>query len=182
MSLAAKDSSELFSTISGVLALHDINILFAECFLWRDGTVVDIFTVTDLPEFLAPDETWRRVGYSVRAALTGKLSLEYRLSEKRRSPMAKRSLEVEPEVRVDNAASDFYTLIEVKAADRIGLLYDVSRAMLELDLVVHLSKIATYGDLVQDVFYVRDVLGEKVEGRERIARIEAEIGGNLSAS
>lgn len=181
VTVAARYSPELFSTITGILALHDINILFAECFLWRDGTAIDRFTVADLPEYLSPEETWERVGYSARAALTGRLSLEYRLGEKRRSPLAKKSLATEPAVDLDNKASDFYTLIEVKAADRIGLLHDISLAMQQLDLVIHLSKVATYGDQVRDVFYVRDSLGRKVEDGHRAAEIKSVLAGSLSA-
>lgn len=179
MTLAAKDSPALFSTICGVMALHDMNIVFAECFLWGDGTVIDRFTVTDLPEFLSPEDAWDRVGYSVRAALTGKLSLDYRLDEKRKSPLTRKSLTIEPDVSLDNKTSDFYTLIEIRAPDRVGLLYDVSHAMLDLGLVIHLSKIATYGDQVQDVFYVRDSLGRKIE-KEQIPDIKSALLRSLS--
>jgi [protein-PII] uridylyltransferase len=171
MVIAARDNPVLFQSIAGVFALLDMNILSAECFLWRDGIVVDRFTLSDLPDKLAPDELWERVGYTLRQALTGRLSLDYRLEEKRSSPLAPRSMPKNPEVSVDNTASDFFTLVSLKASDRIGLLYDAARAMHELGLAVHLAKIATYGDQVSDFFYVRDSLGQKLEDPELRKRV-----------
>ena len=72
-------------------------------------------------------------------------------------------------VTVDNGASDFFTVIEVGAPDRIGLLYDITRTLAELQLDVHLAKVATYTDRVVDAFYVRDALGGKITSPEQIA-------------
>ena len=66
-------------------------------------------------------------------------------------------------VTVDNGASDFFTVIEVGAPDRIGLLYDITRTLAELELDVHLAKVATYTDRVIDAFYVRDAVGRKLD-------------------
>ena len=74
---------------------------------------------------------------------------------------------------MENGASDFYTVVEVSAPDRIGLLHDLARAFHDLALDVHLAVVATYGVRVVDAFYVRDLLGEKVVDPERIRAIEA---------
>ena len=66
-------------------------------------------------------------------------------------------------VTMDNGASDFFTVIEVGAPDRIGLLYDITRTLAELELDVHLAKVATYTDRVIDAFYVRDAVGRKLD-------------------
>ncbi len=133
-----------------------MNIVAAQCFSWRDRTVVDVFTVSDPPEFLAPDELWARVAASVRGAMSGRLDLDWRIREKRNAPSTVKALEIEPEVAIHNAASDFHTVIEITAADRLGLLYDVGTALHGLGLSVGIAKIATYGDRVADVFYVRE--------------------------
>jgi [protein-PII] uridylyltransferase len=54
-------------------------------------------------------------------------------------------------------------VIEVGAPDRIGLLYDITRTLAELELDVHLAKVATYTDRVIDAFYVRDAVGRKLD-------------------
>ncbi len=84
-------------------------------------------------------------------------------------------------VSVDNGASDFFTVVEVGAADRLGLLFDVTRTLAELGLDVHLAKVATYGVRVVDAFYVRDVLGRKLEDPGAIAALERALVERLGA-
>ena len=163
MALAALDAPGLFKTVTGVLALQDVNILSAECFVWRDAVVVDIFTVSDLPGHLEPDELWQRVELWVRSALSGRLDLDYRLSQKRESMLAPRSLPHPARVEASNTGSDFYTVVEISASDRVGLLHDVAHVFLEHGVSLRLARIATFGDRVADAFYVRDAHGQKVE-------------------
>ncbi len=82
---------------------------------------------------------------------------------------------------VDNEVSDFFTVIEVGAPDRIGLLFDVTRTFADLQLDVHVAKVATYGDRVVDAFYVRDELGRKVDDDERIAELERALRARLES-
>ncbi len=98
----------------------------------------------------------------LRKVLEGRISLERRVEDKRRHyPPPRRPSPVT--VTVDQEASDFFTVIEVGAPDRIGLLYDITRTLADLHLDVHLAKVATYTDRVIDAFYVRDELGRKVQ-------------------
>ncbi len=63
-------------------------------------------------------------------------------------------------------------MIEVGAPDRIGLLFEITRTFAELELDVHLAKVATYGERVIDAFYVRDALGRKIEHPARAGEVE----------
>ena len=53
----------------------------------------------------------------------------------------------------------------------MGLLCDIAKAMLGLGLRIQLAKIATYGDQVADVFYVREEAGGKISGAERVREV-----------
>ena len=68
-------------------------------------------------------------------------------------------------------------MIEVGAPDRIGLLYDITSALAELTLDVHLAKVATYTDRVIDSFYVRDALGRKVTDARQVDEIGSVVAG-----
>lgn len=50
----------------------------------------------------------------------------------------------------------------------------------ELELDVHLAKVATYTDRVIDAFYVRDDVGSKLEDADQIAKLEATMGERLA--
>ena len=166
----AKDRSGLFSDITGVMALHHINILSAHIYTWREGTAVDIFRVTGPLDPIQPDETWKRIKKDLKNAFTGKLSLDYRLSQKAApcilSPQKKPSRP--PKVMVNNESSDFFTLIEIFADDHLGLLYRIAHTLFKLKLDIRIAKIATKADQIADVFYVRDLEGQKLEDAKQI--------------
>ncbi|WP_415518667.1 MAG: bifunctional uridylyltransferase/uridylyl-removing protein GlnD [Desulfovibrio aminophilus] len=164
LTVAALDRPGLFATLAGVLSLHGLDIRSAELLTWKGGAALDTFVVSEPPDNLFPEEAWGRVQRSAHYALTGKLDLEYRLEERRRSPLSVSAARprYRPSVSVDNDESDFLTRVEVKAGDRLGLLHDVALALHRLGLDIQSARIASSGGRVADVFYVRDGLGLKL--------------------
>lgn len=180
VSIAAPDQPGLFAVLAGVLALHDLNILSAEVLTWKrppgwsGGPIaVDVFVVQEPGEGLYLEDLWQRIRRAISYALTGKLSLDYRLEQKRSSPLslAPGAPKGRRKVRVDSESSDFYTLIEVAAPDRLGLLYDLASAISGLGLVLHLARIATSAGRIHDTFYVRDEGGLKITDPDRAEEI-----------
>lgn len=81
---------------------------------------------------------------------------------------------------MDNESSDFFTLIEIFAEDRLGILYRITHTLFKLRLDIRVAKIATKGDLIADVFYVRDVEGQKVEDKKQVEEIKKALLTNTS--
>ena len=82
-----------------------------------------------------------------------------------------------PQIRVntDNSTSDHYTIIDVFAYDRTGLLYAVTRTFFELGCSVWRAKISTYLDQVLDVFYVTDQENNKIVDQGRLDAIRQRL-------
>ena len=169
-----KDRPGLFADLAGVMALHGINILSAHIYTWRDGTVVDIFSVTKPLDPMRSDEIWDRIREDLQRAFSGALALADRLEEKARPSLISldRTWHWPPEVRIDNQASDFFTIIEVFAEDRVGLLHRITRTLFRLRLDIGIAKIATKKSRVADIFYVRNLEGEKVVDEDQAQAIE----------
>ncbi len=177
--VVASDRPGLLSFIAGALSLAGLSILTAQVFTTEDGAAVDLFEVEGAFEPEIGEERWREFRSTLRRAIEGRVSLDHRVEEKRSHyPSPKRKVPVT--VTIDNEASDFFTVIEIGAADRIGLLYDITRALADLELDVHLAKIATYTDRVIDAFYVRDALGRKIDDAASTESIDAAIGARLA--
>jgi [protein-PII] uridylyltransferase len=171
--VVAADRPGLLSWIAGALSLAGLSILTAQVFTTEDGVAADLFEVQGVFEPVVGEERWREFRGLLRKAIDGRVSLEHRMTEKRRHYPERSDTPVT--VAVDNDASDFFTVIEIGAPDRIGLLYDITRTLSDLELDVHLAKVATYTDRVIDAFYVRDSVGRKVTGSEAVASIEGAI-------
>ena len=169
----SKDRPGIFSRMAGVLAINHCNVVAANIYTWGDGTAVDIFRATPHPDPRRALEIWKKVEKDVENVFGGNLPLEDRIREKSKPSILNNDYTPShpPKIRVDNRASDFFTLIEVFADDRIGLLYDITRTLFELGLDIRIAKIATKVDQVADVFYVRDLEGQKVEDEDRSKEI-----------
>ena len=74
-------------------------------------------------------------------------------------------------VEIDNDVSGAYTVLDVYAADRVGLLFTITNCLYHLWLQIHLAKITTMVDQVLDVFYVTDAEGRKIEDPAHLEQI-----------
>jgi [protein-PII] uridylyltransferase len=73
---------------------------------------------------------------------------------------------------VNNESSDFFTLIEIFADDHVGLLYRIANILFKHKLDIRIAKIATKADQIADVFYVRDLEGQRLEDNKQIEKIK----------
>ena len=81
---------------------------------------------------------------------------------------------------VDNKSSDFFTLVEVFASDRVGLLYQITRALFELRMDIIIAKTGVKGDQIADIFYIRDLEGQKVEDEDQVKELKRSLIYQLS--
>jgi [protein-PII] uridylyltransferase len=175
--IVARDRPGLLATVAGVLALRGASVLAADAATSTDGLVLDVFTVTSAYGVPLERSLWPRVASDLGTALAGRLPLADLLATS--SP----GTEPDPsaiQVSVDNAASQFFSVVEVRAPDRVGLLYRIARTLHELGLDVHHAKIDTLPTGALDVFYVWDADGVKLD-EAAAARVEHVLTARLSS-
>jgi [protein-PII] uridylyltransferase len=160
----------LFSKVAGTLALHGLDVLDAAV-TSVDGWALETFRVESS---FGPTFSWDKVLAELERVLAGRLALQARLAERVRTYASRTpvSAPIAPRVEIDNGASDAATVVEVHAADAIGVLYRITRALSELELDITSAKVATLGAQVVDSFYVRDSTGAKVEDPAVLVEIE----------
>jgi len=156
----------LFMNVTGVLAVKGLQVLDAQIITREDGIVVDTFYVCD-PDFTGPPpaERLNSVGRTIRSVLRGETSVSDLMQGSRRVTFGRQlPLNQHPtEVQIDNETSDNFTIIDVFAHDRQGLLYVMARSLFNLGVSVHAARIATRLDQVVDVFYVMGPKESKIE-------------------
>jgi [protein-PII] uridylyltransferase len=115
-----------------------------------------------------------RLRADIELALLGRLALEARLAERARTYRRRRSSAAAPEppsVQVANEASASSTVIEVRAPDRVGVLYRITKALADIGLDIRHATVQTLGPDVVDTFYVQHG-GAKVVEPGYLAEIE----------
>ena len=168
----------LFMNVTGVLAALGLEVLDAQIMTRKDGFVVDTFFVSD-PDYHGPPPPRRvdRVTQTILDVVKGMEAVEQIVERGRRITFGKQfPMGRKPtEMQIDNEISDHYTVIDVFADDKQGLLFVIAQAIFELGLSVHSARIGTRLDQVVDVFYVTDSAGKKVSDPEVCGGIQDSI-------
>lgn len=179
LTVVARDRPGLFSRVAGALTLRGLTVLSADAASTDDGMAASQFRV--LPD---EDEVdWDAVVAEVRRALDGRVAIEARLADRARTyrrSAAALTLAAAPSVRIDNAGSGTATIVEVRAPDRVGVLWRITRALADLDLDIRMARVSTLGSEVLDAFYVRTATGQKVTDRDHQRELERAILHSLS--
>ena len=81
-------------------------------------------------------------------------------------------------VYFNTRASSRFTIVEVNALDRPGLVHALADVMFTRGAVIRSAHIATYGERAVDVFYLTDAAGRKIAGDAALA----ELGTALKAA
>jgi [protein-PII] uridylyltransferase len=181
LAVTAPDRPGFLALVAGVLAANRIDIQHAEVFStspderalgWLAGRALDVFEVRGPDEGPVDRARWRTARRDLQRVLAGEESLEGLLARKlRASALPQKPLpRVATKIHIDNDASRDHSVIDVFTADRVGLLYTLSRTAYELGLSVDLARITTEGHRAADAFYVRTADGSRLEG-ERAARV-----------
>ena len=154
VAVATRDRPGLLATVAGVFALHNLGVLEARVATRSDGLALDTFRVVDTGGTDTIELTrWPAVREHLERAVAGDLDLAARVGAKR---AAYRSTEARMPPDASVFRRDDHLTIEVRAFDRVGLLYDLATAIHGLGLDIQLAKIDTRGLKVVDVIEAVD--------------------------
>ncbi len=150
VTVVARDRPGLLALATGVLALHRLDVRSASAFA-RGSTGVVVLRVA--PRFgTLPD--WRVVRDELRRALDGELAVPEVLRSREQAYARDRPPPAPATVRLLDDASDTATVVEVRAADGLGVLHRIASALGGCGLDVRTAHISSLGADVVDAFYV----------------------------
>ena len=151
-----------------------MNILKAEAFANRRGTVLDTFMFADPGHSLElnPSEI-DRLRATIERVILGKQDVKQLLQNRPKPAAPSRKSQIEGRVSFDPDASNTATLIQIIAQDRPGLLYDLTAAISGQGCNIEVVLIDTEAHKAIDVFYVT------AGGRKLTAERQASLASAL---
>ena len=145
--IVTMDRPGALAAITRAFAQCDVPILEAWIATWTNGAIVDVFRVS------APRDTdWDRVRDTAKVALDG--------ASANGGPRP-----ITGRLDVDNVASPWHTIVEIRAQDRAGLLYKVATAFSRAGIQIHHANVRTADGVAVDTFLVTDHSGRKLGPR-----------------
>jgi [protein-PII] uridylyltransferase len=180
--VCAWDRLGLLAKIAGAFAASGLNILRADIYTRSDNVVLDVFQICDeelrhvddisrlkqMEQLLAvafsPNgggeavlQTWMQCAGAVDAPARGKA----------------------PVLTFDNDRFDDYTVLQVEAHDRVGLLHDLLAAISTCDVDIVHAVIVTEEDEAADVFFMTGTDGLKIRDAARLEQIRDAVRAAL---
>jgi [protein-PII] uridylyltransferase len=149
--VVATDKIGVLGAISGVLALHNLEVLDARLQTRADGVACDTFHVRRLLESL-PLPSAAAILDDLVAALAGEIDLAAQVAAK--TAPYQRDGGDRLVVRTPTDPTLRYTAIEVRCTDQPGALFHIVAELYAAGLDIRMARIDTRGDEVRDLFYV----------------------------
>jgi [protein-PII] uridylyltransferase len=165
------------------LTALQLDILNARIFTASDGRILDVFRISHhgRSEIVMGEQKWTKFRLALDGVLDGKIDVVDLVGSSKSSQFsAKRAPKVSTVVNIDNDASDDFTIIEIFAEDRIGVLFAITHSLHRLGLLIHVAKISTNVDQVADVFYVTDRNGDKITHAGAVETVREFLRQNLA--
>jgi [protein-PII] uridylyltransferase len=179
--IVAPDATGLLALEVATLGVHGQDVRRARTFTIGPVAVGDFVVEPRLPTEI----DWDRFRADLAGALADPIAIAARLGERAHryasSARPTAAHAAEPRVLVDNTSSRA-TVVEVRAADAIGVLHAITGALAGLGVRVEQAYVSTLGHEVVDSFYVSDATGGRLESSDAVQRVtrtvlEALAGG-----
>jgi [protein-PII] uridylyltransferase len=174
------DRLHLLAKIAGSFSVVPLNILSADIFPREDHAILAVFRVCDTKgQAVAEGQDRAQVENTLRHALEVETFEFASLLEEARHKIQHRrleELEFPAGIAIDNKAHPTYTLVQIEAPDRVGLLYDLLTALEQEGTNIVLSRISTQKGAAIDTFYITDSGSRaKITDSHRIAALQRRL-------
>jgi len=169
ITVITRDSDALLSRLCGALAINDLNIHDAKIFTRKDGIVIDSFNVTDFRTGEIVDKSrYERIEKHLGMTIKNELQITKEFSKIKSKwwRLENKLFKRKGKIKIVFEKHDKYTIIDVFSADRLGLLYQITKKMNELGLSIYFAKINTKADDIVDSFYILDRYKKKISPNE----------------
>lgn len=173
MTVVAEDRYGLLADVAGAISSSDANIVGARIATLKSGWAVQSWQIQDFDKQAVTEDTlMNRLRERINLAI---MEPQKVILPKPVIPTKLKPLERQTEVFIDNDYSSTYSILEVNALDRKGLLSAICRAIQEEGANIASAYISTYGEKAVDVFYIKDRYGFKISHAQRVTSLREHI-------
>ncbi|MCA8884734.1 MAG: [protein-PII] uridylyltransferase [Rhodobacteraceae bacterium] len=172
---AMSDHPGIFARLAGSLALVGANVVDARTFTSKDGYATAAFWIQDADGHPYDAHRMDRLHSMIRKTMAGEVLAGEAMVRRDKIKKRESAFRHPTNIAFDNEGSDIYTIIEVDARDRPGLLYDLARTLANANIYIASAQIATYGTQAVDTFYVKDMFGLKLMGQHKLDGLERKL-------
>ncbi len=177
--IASHDSHRFLEKICCALATHQLSILSADVYTRPDGITLDLFRICDGDLKAISDTTKQKAIVATIYEINQQEEYDPAKYLKKKTnflnPETEQVVQFPVRAWISNDLDPHYTVIELQALDRIGLLHDVLRTVNDHNLETVHSRICTEKGAALDSIYVSTKDGKKLTDEEAMEKLEDDL-------
>ena len=175
----AQDQDYLFASVNTALEQLGLNIVDARIITALNGFTLDTYIVLeDTGEAIDDPYRLREITEYLREKILDPKTLPKRV--KRHIPRQLKHFHISTHVNFLPDPKYQRTIMEVITSDRPGLLSQISQALIKCEIRLKNAKIATFGERVEDIFFITNTQNQPIVDPEQLACLEKAISQVLS--
>lgn len=170
----APDRAGLLADVTGAFAREGVSVASARITTLKSGWALQLWQVQDSGAQAITDGARRkRLQKTLESAIKG---AELAQPLPKQSPSRKHDhFDTPVELFFENSYSDRFTIMEISAPDRVGLLHTLCRTLADAGIGIASAHIGTYGEKAVDVLYLKDRFGMKLDHPGKLAALKEEL-------
>ncbi len=172
--LYTRDHDHLFAMTAMSLDSMGLDIVDARIITTDDGYTLDTYIVLDaMGHPIHSAEQLQDIMTGLRERLTRSTLEQMQIS--RRTARQLRHFSIPTQITFSCDHHNRHTIAELITSDRPGLLARVGRAFVDCGVRVHNAKIATFGERVEDIFFITDRDNHPLKNEAQFSQLRAAI-------
>jgi len=170
-----KDIDNLFALTTAALDKLRLDIQDARIITSHAGYTLDTYMVieADSGEPIRGPTRIQEVCSKIRSAIRSREIAQPSMTHAASRKLKHFNIPIKVEFDIDKVHN--CTVMEVTATDQPGLLSKIGRAMQQCDVRLHDARIATFGERVEDYFYITDHSNKALDSRTQSPRLKAAV-------
>lgn len=173
-----KNQKNLFIKITSTLEQQHLNVVAARINTSEDGYILDTMNIlTADDEMLIHQKDQNQLIKNLQKNLSiEELSYDF---NQYRTPRQLKHFDTPTHVNFELDEKRQHSIIRITTADSLGLLTRISQVFIEQNLTIHDARIATLGEIAEDIFHVTTHSGQVISESEKQEQIRAAIKETL---
>jgi [protein-PII] uridylyltransferase len=178
LSIFSLANRQLLLFVCGTISSMGLNLVGMRLFRTKNGEIILQAQITDqFGSGAIGSEQIENIEKTILECISGKVNIEEIATTSNLWSSSSKIPDgmVEQLVKFSNDISIFYTVLEIRVPDSIGLVYRILRTLLDFDLNVIFVRISTSADFAYDSFHIQTKDGQKIENSDLIFSIKEKI-------
>lgn len=177
----APNRAGLFAAVTAVLARLNCNIHEARISATQDDWTADSYAISEADGSDISDPTRRdEIRNALLEALNDVDNANMRVT--RRLSIREKHFDTPTQIFFRNDAKKRYSIMELVAVDRPGLLSQVGQVLRSHNLYLQSAKVATIGERAEDIFYFSDAQGKPISDPALFHQLRDDLASAISDS